>query len=92
MIPLRNWDKRSLMAQRAHTGRRPGTTSGSYVSDLAALRKCIILCPSCVPKFNGTAKGYIIPHNLPKAQGRCDGCKEFHPLNVVHMHHENLPR
>lgn len=62
------------------------------MADLVALKKCVILCPSCSPKFNSTGNDYVVPHNVPKVQGRCDGCKQPHLMNTMFMHHEQIPR
>lgn len=73
----RDWSKLERAAHFAHTGRRPGTLAGSYVSDLAALGKAIVLCLSCATKFNAERVGYSTSEKIPVCRGRCDGCKRF---------------
>ena len=59
------------------------------MADLADLRKAIILCRSCIGKFNYIAAGYTRKPNLPFVQGRCDGCKQ-HASNAHFLVHHSL--
>ena len=58
-------------------GRRRGTTAGSYIADLAALKKVILLCSLCTHKFNPGRVGYRREKEFPVAQGKCDGCNTY---------------
>lgn len=77
---------RRLMAARS-PGRRPGRLAGGHVADRADLKKAILLCRDCLPKFNSTRAGYVTKRNLPRASGRCDGCQTFVPLANLLVHH-----
>lgn len=76
-IIRQDWSKLERAAHFAHAGRRPGTLAGSYVSDLAALGKAIVLCLSCAPKFDAGRAGYSTSEKIPVCQGTCDGCKRY---------------
>lgn len=91
-IIRRDWTKAEKTFSHAHTGYKSDRLPGGYIYDLVALQKCVILCPSCSPKFDSTKNGYVIPRNIPRTSGRCDGCKNFHHMNTMFMHHEQLPR
>lgn len=59
------------------TNRNRPVSSGSQVSDLASLQKCITLCENCAPKFDPTAYRYerlTRPPYHNGAIGECDGC------------------
>ena len=66
-------------------GRKPGTTSGTYVGDLVAMAKTIWLCWSCRYKFDHKTAGYFYEKNL-RVTGRCDGCKEHRPDSHLFIH------
>ena len=60
-------------------GRRPGRLPGGHIDDLVAMKKAIMLCPDCRPKFDAPRHDYMQKSNLPFARGRCDGCSRFSP-------------
>ena len=68
-------------------GRPAGRLPGGYVGDLTDLRKGIILCRSCAPKFNSATSGYVYKANMPTVRGDCDGCKEFTMTGHFLVHH-----
>lgn len=74
---------RRLMAGLA-PGRRQGQLPGSHVLDLADLKKALMLCNSCLPKFNSASYGYVSKSNIPFVKGRCDGCsKMFNRMRLL---------
>ena len=51
--------------------------AGSWISDLAALGKAVVLCETCARKWIPAKVGYIAKQLWPGAQfvlGDCDGC------------------
>lgn len=77
-----------ILVKREHTakerakdqeapGKNYGRTSGSWIHDLAALKKVITLCPLCTHKFNPRRVGYIKDKDMPIVQATCDGCDTF---------------
>lgn len=91
-LHLKPWtDQRRTLALES-TGRKPGQTAGTHVSDLAALKKTILLCSSCRPKFDDKAYGYVTSARLPMCGGKCDGCKDNGMGRSVFLHHSQMPR
>ena len=78
--PKRFWDK-------AWTQRIKGQLPGSHVLDRVDLRKAIMLCQTCIKKFNYIKAGFVCKRNLPFAQGQCDGCLQFFPKMRLMVHH-----
>ena len=68
-------------------GRPAGRLPGGYIADLADLRKGIILCRYCVPKFCSPKVGYVAKKNLPFVMGNCDGCNNFGTRQHFLVHH-----
>ncbi|KPK68175.1 hypothetical protein AMJ82_08925 [candidate division TA06 bacterium SM23_40] len=64
-------------APREHPGRRIGKPEGTYIMDLVALRKAILLCWRCQPRFNHKRANYYKDERFPYVVGRCDGCRRF---------------
>ena len=58
-------------------GRKRGTTGGSLVSDLSALKKTIVLCGECQGKFDWRRHHYYsVRHYEHKSVlGDCDVCR-----------------
>ena len=67
-------------------GRKPGRIAGGYMSDLAALKKTIILCPFCEHKFNPRKSNYEVWNRFYMAHGRCDGCKQLSFQAKIYNH------
>jgi hypothetical protein len=86
------WDEERLAKASEHTGRKAGITAGSYIADLAALKKSIVLCQSCAPKFHAPKYGYTTKHGLPLVSGACDGCKDEGRDRQLFIHHQQMPR
>jgi hypothetical protein len=57
-------------------GRKKGTTGGSLVSDLVALKKAILLCGTCQGKFDWRHHGYysVWRYEHQPVTGPCDVC------------------
>ena len=70
-------------AQKANRATHEGwkkITPGSFISDLAALGKAIMLCDMCVKKWDRRKARYDPQSLWPGqrwAQGDCDGCKKI---------------
>lgn len=60
---------------------------GSYVLDRADLKKALMLCASCLPKFDAVRAGYVTKKNLPLVRGRCDGCQQHAERGNLLVHH-----
>ena len=58
-----------------HPGRRPGKPHGSYVIDLADLRKVVVLCPLCNSKFDWKRHRFRKEKEFPYVVSKCDACK-----------------
>ena len=57
--------------------RRHGKPHGSYVVDLADLRKMVLLCPACVHKFDYKRHKFRKEKEFPYVNGKCDACLVF---------------
>lgn len=64
-----------LDKNREHPGRRHGKPHGSYVIDLADLRKVVILCPLCNSKFDWKRHRFRKEKEFPCVVSKCDACK-----------------
>ncbi len=62
---------------REHPGRPVGKPEGTYVLDLVALKKVILLCWKCQPKFNHGKANYYKDGRFPHVIGKCDGCRDI---------------
>lgn len=80
------FSRRERLRALEHPGRRSDgvQTAATWITDLMALRKAILLCSFCRPKFNPRKHGYrkfYSPDWTGKtdgymSNGRCDGCKQ----------------
>jgi len=68
------------------TGRRRGKPVGSYIVDLADLKKAIVLCSSCVSGFNPKPHHYVRHKTIPYVRGQCDGCKGIFQRALMFVH------
>lgn len=75
----REYTKQERAKDMEANGHTKGTTAGSWISDLCALRKVITLCSFCQHKFNPRRLGYIQEKEFPVVQAKCDGCDTFDP-------------
>lgn len=74
LVPRPETARRRFQAA-ASGGRRVGAVVGSYVSDLAALRKTIMLCALCVHRFNPRRYQYEPWRRDLYAVAACDDCR-----------------
>ncbi len=65
-------------------GRHVGKPVGSYVIDLADLKKTIALCSGCVSGFDPKAHHYTQHNSIPRFRGDCDACDKF-DLQLIHL-------
>lgn len=67
---------------------------GAWVTDLAELRKAILLCWACAPKFDHVAYGYHKDRRWQTETGGtlgvCDGCRADGQLKKQLYIHESL--
>jgi hypothetical protein len=78
LLGTRTPDER--LAMQEDRGRNySGQLAGSFLDDLAALGKCLWLCPSCIPKFNAKQYRYTARKKVDGTyfivRCNCDGCK-----------------
>lgn len=71
----KSWTKRELDKAREHTGRKHGKPHGSYIVDLADLRKVVLLCPICNSKFDYKRHRFRRENEFRYVIANCDACK-----------------
>lgn len=91
-LHLTPWTDERLALDDESEGKKFGQLAGSYISDLAALRKAIILCPTCLPKFASAKNGYVTETRMPHCMGKCDGCRDMGMERRIFVHHQQIPR
>lgn len=91
-VHTKPWTDQRMVLEAEHQGRNARVTAGSHIADLVALKKTILLCHKCSPKFGSAKSGYVTSKNIPFAGARCDGCKEMGMDRRVFLHHANMPR
>lgn len=69
-------------------GRRAGTPHGTYVSDLTELKKTLLLCTFCQPKFDPRRANYYIDRRFARfgANGPCDACRKHCEGGQLYFH------
>lgn len=86
---LRNWNSRENRLKAAlFGGPASGTIRGSWLSDLAALKKAVMLCSSCQPRWKASAHGYerrMVGPGHREARGECDGCGAHNELCAMYL-------
>jgi hypothetical protein len=75
LLIKRTYTQADLVKTREHPGRRHGKPHGSYVIDLADLRKVVILCPACNSKFDWKRHHFRKEKEFPCVVSKCDACK-----------------
>lgn len=80
------------VGQYEDRGRAARTLAGSHMADLAHLQKAILLCSTCVRRFDAKSNGYVTDRTMPLAAARCDGCREMGMDRHVFVHSQNMPR
>lgn len=85
-----SWNKPAAQP-REHAGRKYGKPEGGYVTDLASLKKAIILCWRCQPKFDHKRYHYYKDERFPHVVGKCDGCRQiFNHSTRLYIHESYL--
>lgn len=86
---LRNWlTPENRMKAAAFRGPACGTIRGSWLADMAALKKAVMLCWSCQRKWNPSAHGYarkMVGPGYPEARGECDGCGAANEMCAMYL-------
>jgi hypothetical protein len=72
-------------------GRKVGATPGGYIDDFVSLRKSIVLCDACQPKFYyRRAKYYKDEVHGSRVLSSCDGCRDYTQRGRLYMPEERL--
>jgi hypothetical protein len=72
--------------QRAEAPGRPaGRVAGGWISDVAALKQCVLLCEFCQNKFDPKRYGYRKWKNT-YVSVKCDGCKAHTIRGTAFIH------
>jgi hypothetical protein len=71
----KSWSKKELDKRCLHPGRKQGKPHGSFVIDLADLRKMVLLCPGCNNKFDYKRHKFRKEKEFPEVIGKCDACR-----------------
>lgn len=82
---------RNRARRTEHPGKPQGLTRGAWVSDLAALKKAILLCWQCQPKWNAKAHRYVrrnVTASHREAISNCDGCNALMVKCALYKHEE----
>ena len=70
-----------------YRGRKPGKLAGTEVTDLAELKKSIVLCAStCSRQFDHRRYGYMKTSRWGFVGGKCDGCGQMNMQNRFYVH------
>lgn len=89
LVKRKDWTIRDVLkSEEADVGPTHGRTAGSWVYDLAALKKLILLCPFCTHKFNPAKVGYRKDKEFPHYIGKCDGCGTLDIRCSAYFHEE----
>ena len=88
ILVKREHSQAEITASLEAPGKTKGRTSGSWVTDLCALRKVVTLCSFCQHKFNPGRLGYAKEKEFPVVQAKCDGCDTFDPRCAAYFFHE----
>lgn len=92
VIVKRAWGLRDYLKSLEDPGRKKGKPVGSYIDDLAALRKAIVLCDFCVKGFNAKHYRYHRQTEYPYVRGNCDACRRHSDRASLFMPEENVPK
>ncbi len=90
ILVKRTWGIRDILKSLEDPGRKKGKPVGSYVDDLAALHKAIVLCSGCRKGFHPKRHGYYQQRELPFVQGNCDACRAFSPNAFLFIYGEDV--
>lgn len=79
ILVKQHWTADQLLQDAEAGGKKRGRAAGGWVSDIAAQKKVITLCPLCTHKFNPAKVHYRKEKEFPVCQAKCDGCSTFDP-------------
>lgn len=86
---LRDWKTReNRMKAAAFGGPRSGTIRGSWLADMAALKKAVMLCWACQRKWKAAAHDYerkMVGPGHAEARGECDGCGAANEMCAMYL-------
>ena len=87
---IRRRKERERLKRVEHYGRPQGKSHGTWVDDLVALRKIIILCHLCKHKFDNEKHNYYFDRKFPYVMGRCSACRSFASQGALYIHESAL--
>lgn len=88
----RTFTAADLRTPQEHEGRRRGKPHGSYVVDLADLRKVVVLCPLCNSKFDWKRHRFRKEKEFPYVVAKCDACKTQDAYCSMYVAEENYTK
>jgi hypothetical protein len=71
-------------------GRKAGKPHGVFIDEMVTLRKVILLCWRCQPRFFYKRANYYKDAVFSHTTGKCDACKEFEPRAQAYYPEERL--
>lgn len=84
------FNKDTFTEMKPHPGRPQTQLPSSWVADLVALQKAIVLCWACQPKFDHKRNHYYKDMRFQFHQGQCDGCRSFAAQGKMYVHESCL--
>ena len=90
ILVKRAWSFKEYRKSLESPGRKIGKPHGSYIDDLAALKKAIVLCEFCVGKFNAKKNHYYRQREYPSVRGDCDACKQYSGRASLFIHESQV--
>ena len=73
-----------------HPGRKFGKPHGTWIDDLSARAKAIMLCRGCAHRFAHARHRYYRDRKFPWVIARCDGCRQLDQQAVLYIHESVL--
>jgi len=80
------FSKKEIISSYEDPGRPWNRPAGGWIGDLTELRKFILLCPYCSPKFNPRQNQYEVWRAKIESIGKCDGCKQVSTYLKGYIH------
>lgn len=77
LLIKRDWTADQLLKDAEAGGKKRNRVAGGWISDIAAQKKVITLCPLCTGKFNPAKVHYRKEKEFPVCRATCDGCSTF---------------
>ncbi len=71
------FSRQELLQAAEAPGRPIYRLAGGWIADMVALKKFIMLCEFCQPKFNPRKHGYEVYREETHSVGQCDGCNQM---------------